>query len=101
MEEISVTWKRAARIWWSWFWRAMLWTMPTAMGIGFIVGMAFGISGTPIEPFEAYLQLMGALVGLFFGIFAMKTILTKRFNGYRLMLVKTEDETQTPDGFNA
>lgn len=101
MEEVSVTWMHAARVWWSFFWRMMLWTMPSAVAVGFVVGIAFAITGTPIEPYEILMQLIGGLIGVFFSVLAMKVVLSKRFNGYRLALVKIDDNTDSEQGFNA
>ncbi|GAB3014120.1 hypothetical protein [Bowmanella dokdonensis] len=98
MEEIKVTWKYAVRIWWSWVWRAMLWTFPTALLVGFLMGFILSIAGVSTEPYQPYLQLIGALIGIFFGIYAVKVVMTKRFNGYRIALVKTDTtETSTID----
>ncbi|BDX04711.1 hypothetical protein [Planctobacterium marinum] len=90
MEEIQVTWKWTVKVWWSWFWRAMLWTFPTAFAVGFVIGMASAIMGLNTSEIGTYSQLLGGLIGLFFGIYALKVVLTKKFNGYRLALVKTE-----------
>ena len=87
MEEIEVTWWRAARIWWSWAWRALLWTIPTAVLLGFALA-ALGLS---VEPFTPYIQTTGAGIGIFFGILAMKKIMGKQFNGFRIVVVKTAD----------
>jgi hypothetical protein len=89
MEEIQVTWKHAIKIWWSWLWRAVLWTLPTAMALGFIVGLMMASYGIPIEPYQLYLQAVGGCIGVFFGIYALKIVLTKKsFNGFRIVLVK-------------
>jgi hypothetical protein len=92
MEEVQVTWKHAIKIWWSWLWRAMLWTLPTALAFGFIVGLVMAMSGIPIEPYQLYLQAAGGFIGIFFGIYTLKIILTKKsFNGFRIVLVKTSE----------
>lgn len=92
MEEVEVTWVQAARIWWSWAWRFLIWTVPTAVLFGFSIGLALAFLGLSIEPFTPYIQGFGAAIGIFFGIFAMKNIMGKQFNGFKIMLVKTGDE---------
>jgi len=91
MEEIEITWLRASRIWWSWAWRTMLWTIFTAILFGIIIGFVIAIMGIPIEPFTPYIQTFGASIGIFFGILAFKIILAKRFNGFRIVLLRTID----------
>ncbi|GGZ63431.1 hypothetical protein [Paraglaciecola chathamensis] len=91
MEEIEVTWWRSARIWWSWAWRALLWTIPTAVLLGFAIGFTLAALGLSVEPFTPYIQTTGAGIGIFFGILAMKKIMGKQFNGFRIVVVKTAD----------
>ena len=50
-----------------------------------------GELGIPIEPFTPYIQTFGASIGIFFGILAFKIILAKRFNGFRIVLLRTID----------
>lgn len=91
MEEITVTWKYAAKLWWSWFWRTLVWTIPAAICLGFFVGLVSAMTGFPLGEYAFLLNLVGTLMGMFFGICAMKTILNIRFNGYRLALIKTDE----------
>lgn len=95
MEEIDVTWWRAARIWWSWAWRALLWTIPTAVLLGFAIGFILAALGLSVEPFTPYIQTMGAGIGIFFGILSMKKIMGKQFNGFRIVVIKATN-TETP-----
>ena len=90
MEEIQATWEHAAKIWWSWVWRAVLWAIPASAAFGFVAGFIMALTGIPIEPNKVYIQIIGGLIGVYFAIFAMKIILTKQFKGYRLALVKTD-----------
>jgi hypothetical protein len=91
MEEIEVTWWCAAKIWWSWAWRALLWTIPAAILFGFAIGLILAALGLSIEPFNPYIQSTGAGIGIFFGILAMKKIMGKQFNGFRVVVIKTAD----------
>lgn len=91
MEEIKVTWKYAAKVWWSWSWRAMLWIVPTSMVVGVVFGFSMAVADIPAESYQIYLQVIGAVIGLFFGIYTMKVILNKNFNGYRIALIKASE----------
>lgn len=83
MEELYVTWGRAARIWWSIAWRNTLWCMLSGLVIGVLVGML-----TPVESREFYVRLVALPVGIFISIFIIKMVLEKNFNGYRIALIK-------------
>jgi len=89
MEEIQVTCKWAIRVWWSWAWRAAVWTFPTAFLLGFCIGIVVGIIGVDPNSMGVWFQLLGVCIGVFFAIFTLKTVLSKKFNGYRLALIKT------------
>ena len=89
MEEIQVTWKWTIKVWWSWFWRAVVWTFPTAFLFGFVAGIIIAAVGIDPSGMDVWFQLFGACIGFFFGIFTLKTVLTKKFSGYRLALIKT------------
>ncbi|MDX1536535.1 hypothetical protein [Arsukibacterium sp.] len=91
MEEITVTWKLAIKVWWSWFWRMFIWAIPAALCVGFFIGMVSAMVGFSLSEYGLQLNLIGVLIGMFFGIYAMKTILNIRFNGYRIALIKTDD----------
>lgn len=89
MEELSVTWLNALKIWWSWAWRATLPVLVTSFLMGFIAAAVMSKQGLNVENYIGYVQLLGMAVGVFFSVFAMKRILGKQFNGYRIALVKT------------
>jgi type III secretory pathway component EscS len=91
MEELTVTWTKAIRIWWSWFWRSMAYTLPVAFLFGFIVGISGQATNIDATTMAFITQLSGGLIGVFFAIFALKRVLAKSFNGYRIALVKTTD----------
>lgn len=97
MEEITVTWTYAVKLWWSWFWRTLVWTIPAAICLGFFVGLVSAMTGFSLSGYTFLLNLAGTLIGMFFGICAMKTILTNHFNGYRLALIKTDKSTSAID----
>ena len=42
----------------------------------------------------AWSQLIGICIGTFFGIFTLKTVLSKKFNGYRLAIIKTATDKE-------
>lgn len=101
MEEIDVTFKRAAIIWWAILWRAVLLAFVVALLTGFVVGIFSGIlmvvTHVLPEDRDAYLgvlRIISALIGLCVGIYVhirvTKYIIGKKnFNGFRIALVST------------
>lgn len=97
MEEIKVTWKYAAKVWWSWSWRATLWVIPITIVASVVSVFIMALAGISTESYQIYLEFIGVFIVLFFGIYTMKVILTKNFNGYRIALVKTDGCSSTSD----
>ena len=95
MKEIQVTWIWAIKIWWSWCWRALAWTIPSAFLFGFLGGIVIAVVGVDLSEMIAWFQLVGICIGIFFGIFTLKTVLSKKFNGYRLAIIKTATDEES------
>lgn len=55
------------------------------------------MTGFSLDGYAFVLNLAGTLIGMFFGICAMKAILTNHFNGYRLALIKADKNTSAID----
>lgn len=91
MEEIEVTWTYAVRVWWGWFWRATLWIIPASFVAGLILGIIFMAIGVDIEAYMWIANLVGGAIGVYFSVAMMKKILSRKFHGFRLALIKTED----------
>ena len=45
MQEVEVTFFRAARVWWAWLWRSMLLALLLSFTTGFIIGLISRIAG--------------------------------------------------------
>ena len=88
---IDPTWGHALRVWWSWQWRTIVFGLILSvitMPIGMVAGIVFGQSRVG----HIVAQLMGFLTFAFVGIFVMKDILDKEFNGFRVaILPKSEN----------
>lgn len=89
MKELQVTWVRAIEVWWAMCWRGIVYAMLPAFLLGAVAGIVLAVNKIPIEPHERKLQLAGAAIGVFAGIWIVKVILNKTYSGFRIVLVKT------------
>lgn len=91
MRIIEVTWSMAFRVWWSFFWRAMLFSVLGSFGIGFvlaIIGTALGI-----KPVTSGLALiLGLVFGFVVTFWAMKKVLYKRFSEFSVVCIANEPD---------
>jgi hypothetical protein len=86
MEEFAVTWKRATIIWWSLFWRWVLFSVLAGFIAGFVLGLVLAAFGK-VEDAEVYGQIAGVIVGIPVGIWVVKKVLVKEFGRFRIALV--------------
>lgn len=88
--ELEITWKRVARIWWSYLWRNLL-AIVAAMFfggiVGFFLGFALGIFGVPTKTIQMITAPIGAIIGLGISIIPLRMIIGKDFGDFRLILV--------------
>jgi hypothetical protein len=89
MNELEVTWGYALRVWWSLFWRALLFSLVIGFVAGFLVGFFGGLAGMNPKAIPIFSGLAGMIGGIPIGIWVVKVVLQKRFSGYRLALVAT------------
>lgn len=94
MEEVDVKWIHALQVWWSWLWRTMIWVLPISFMMGVLAGITFNMLGINIEENIIFIQLIGGVIGFYFSVKIMKNILSKRFNGYRIALIKVEKSAE-------
>ena len=91
MERLEPTRQLAVKIWWSFIWRAVL----LAVAAGFTVGVVFGILSMILSVDPKALNGVSGLLGLGVGaavsIEVMFRILKKKFNGFEIALIRTED----------
>lgn len=88
MEVIEVTWRNTLQIWWSWCWRSMLWTSISVFLVGTAIGLTLGVLGISQEPYRVFIDILYGVIGIIFGLSALKAVLSKEFRGYRIVLVK-------------
>jgi len=92
METKEITWKIAARVWWSLAWRSMLFIMPTAFIFGGIIGFFMAMFKIPIEPNTLYLQIIGGLIAVLMGIWIIKTLLSKSYTNFKIVVLPVDNE---------
>ncbi len=88
--ELEVTWGRAVRVWWSYFWRNLITlvvTMIIGAVIGAVLGFAMGAAGVPIQTIQIISVVVGLVLGLGMSVVPMKLILGKDFGEFRLVLM--------------
>lgn len=92
MKEIELTWKIALRIWWSYSWRCVVIILPVTFVVGAIAGVVLGATSGGVEGNAVWLQLLGGLVSGIFSFIILRDVLAKRYKGFRLAVVTTEQE---------
>ncbi len=94
MQIMDVTWGRAARVWWSIFWRTFLITALLAVVFGFMTGFLLALAGLE-EKTLLWSQLVGIACAIVGGVWAVKSVLQKEYRDYRLALIpSTEAQMQ-------
>jgi ABC-type nitrate/sulfonate/bicarbonate transport system permease component len=96
--ELEITWKRAARIWWSYLWRkiiAIIGAVIIGAIIGGVLGFILGMLGTSTDIIKLIVQPIVILIGLGISIIPLKLILGKNFGEFRLVLMSTSEESNT------
>lgn len=86
MDKIEVTWSHTVPIWWSYFWRCILFSTLVGLISVIIGGVIVGAMGKPD---------MGGMVGGILGflgsipvsIYVMKVILNKKYNNFSIALI--------------
>lgn len=97
--ELEITWKRAARVWWSYLWRnllAVLGAMVIGGLMGGAIGLAMGIAGASPTTVKIVTTPIGALLGLLISIVPVRLILGKDFGEFRLVLVANDTPSSPP-----
>lgn len=90
--EIEITWKRAAKVWWSYFlkrWMVrFLFIFINYLFISFLINVF--LIKNPIIIYTIYI-IITIITIVYVEIYPMKIILSKNFGEFRLALVKTTD----------
>lgn len=90
--ELEVTWKRAAKVWWSYLWRsiiAIIVAMVLGGIVGFIIGFVLGAMGVSTQTIQFITAPIGMIIGLLISVVPIKMILGKDFGEFRLVLLQT------------
>ena len=89
--ELEITWKRAARVWWSYLWRNLI-AIVVSMLLGFIAGYILSsimdMFGASTEKVQFVVTPIGGIIGLLISIVPIKMILGKDFGEFRLVLLQ-------------
>jgi len=88
MQEVEVTFGRAAQVWWAWLWRAMLLGILFGFLIGLVIGLAGHFAGINPKQLTPINMLLGAGIGIIVSIWMMTKILKKNFGSFRIALVQ-------------
>jgi len=89
--ELEVTWKRAAKVWWSYLWRsiiAIIVAMVLGGIVGFIIGFVLGAMGVSTQTIQFITAPIGMIIGLLISIVPIRMILGKDFGEFRLVLLQ-------------
>ena len=91
MEKLEVTWLLATKVWWSFIWRASLFSIVTGLLLAVVLGVITVSLGYTADDVRLYNTLIGGLLGIGISIWVMKMILSKKFKGYSLAILKEPD----------
>lgn len=86
MERLEVTWRRAAKIWWSITWRSFLFTALIALPIGVLVGVVCAVFQFR-EGIVLIARLIGTIIGIPIAIWVTKMVMEKQFSDFQIFLV--------------
>ncbi len=92
MNEIDVTWGRAAKVWWSLVWRTILLSVAAGF-VGGIVGSVGAVLGASQEAVSTLTAFTGLGLGVPIGIWVVKLVLGKDYLDFRLVLVPRTEST--------
>lgn len=93
INEIDVTWGRAAKVWWSLAWRMLLFTVAVSFVAGGILGFVGAMLGASQQTVSTLGFLIGVAVGVPIGIWIIKLIIGKNYSDFRLALVPRNEPT--------
>ena len=83
MTELVATWNRVLEFWWSLVWR------------GVTIGIVAGIAANFVLEFVGvpdYSKYVGAIAGLFGGIWAVREAIRTHHSGFRIVLVPLDEQ---------
>ena len=93
---LEPTFKRAARIWWAWCWRSLVFGLAAGV-FGSLVLSISGVLNHISEKAGQFLGLgLGALVAVPVGIWVFQMVLEKDFGDFRLRLLPKQPGEPSP-----
>jgi hypothetical protein len=100
MQEVEVTFGRAARIWWAWLWRTVLATVLISAVFGLTIGMLERLMPGSLIMLPGSILRLGRFTGIAFacliGIGMMRHVLRRSFGGFRIALIKQQNYFSEP-----
>lgn len=96
MQEVEVTFGRAAQVWWAWLWRVTIYNSLLGLLIEFDISLAGHVAHLPSQYIILVNMLLGAGIGVIISIWIMTKILKKKFGSFRIVLVQSSDFTAHP-----
>lgn len=90
MEKVEITWDKVILVWWSYTWRVLLYTAILIAILAVIGALIFFSIGMP-EFGRKYGAIAAQLAIIPVSILVLKKILSKKFNGYSVALVKDDN----------
>ena len=84
---LDVTWGRAARVWWSLMWRAILFGGLGGTTVGFVLGFFLGFAGTPPVVITTVSGWTGLIIGVPIGIWVVRNVLRTSWADFQIALI--------------
>jgi hypothetical protein len=84
---LEVTLGRAAKVWWSMLWRAVLFGGLGGGAAGFVLGAIMGAAGVSLQTISSVTSVIGLVVGIPIGIWVVRNVLRKSWSDFRIVLV--------------
>ncbi|WP_162934947.1 hypothetical protein [Pseudomonas cavernae] len=88
MQEVEVTFGRAAQVWWAWLWRALLLSLLFSFIAGLIIGLAGQLAGISPRQIVPINMLLGAFIGVYVSIWILSKTLKKKFRSFRIAFIQ-------------
>ncbi len=88
MEKVEVTYGNTLRIWWSYFWRVLLFSTILGVVLGFIGAFTIGPFVDPETGRKIIAPILGYLGSIPVSIWVFKEILSKKFETFSVALIQ-------------
>lgn len=86
MDKLDITWGRAVKIWWAFFWRGILYTFLITFPVGIVIGVVAAMLDV-VEHVKPYASLIGMIMSVPIGIWIVRIVFSKQFSDFRIVLV--------------